>query len=113
MNIKLVLQLLVDYYQATRGIGHTLTMVHGAGNTPGVAVVAIGPRHGETLRDIDLLEEAQIVGLSDLAKLRDCTPAPLAFDNGALCFLFDQAATRIANLEAENEKLHAALMRLL
>lgn len=122
MNIKHALRELVDYYQATRGIGHTLTMIHGAAKTPGVVILAIGRAHGEMLRGVnlllntpeaDLLEGARIVGLPELSKLRDCTPAPLALDNGALAFLFDQAATRIALLEAENQKLHDQLMRVL
>lgn len=102
MDIVDKLQALIEYYNVTRGVGHTATMLDGARHRACIVlasnmrqVVGIG-RQAPQIRPVSL--GANLDGLRGLH-------LPLAIDNGALWTLMAEAWSCIQDLRKENVRL--------
>jgi len=98
MNIKQKLQTLTDYYNSTRGVGHTKTLLEGTNRVKSTII------HANQLQiDKDKGPNLKIT-LHNLDKLRG-RKDPIAIDNAALYSLFSESASEISHLEEKANEL--------
>jgi hypothetical protein len=92
------LQAAIEYFAATRGVGHTKTVIEGIAKNLGSAVIVANENGAREY-------EKQCVGISAVSidgfeKLRGQT-RPIVFDNHSLIILFTGAFRAIDNLESQ------------
>jgi hypothetical protein len=100
MDIKDTLRLFVDYYNSTRGRGHTSAMLHGA-LSKGATIIFTSKEMAKMI----IHGYPNILSLSDIDVGLRGTNKAIAFDNYALQTIFSQAYDEIDKLEEEIENL--------
>jgi hypothetical protein len=94
--IETVLAQIIDYYDSTRGVGHTHSALNGALNTPCNMVVMSKQNSSSRLP----LLKNKLITLWMLDNLKG-SKIPLVFDNSVLRELFQSVLLRIHELKAE------------
>jgi hypothetical protein len=98
MDILSKLDILLCYYIATRAVGHTHTLIHGADEqTNGTVVLAVNMKYAEEIAR--QCYQATPVSWSGLERLRG-QRKPLVIDNSAMLCLLSEAVVEITNLRA-------------
>jgi hypothetical protein len=95
------LKLLRDYYESTRGVGHTTAMLEGAKNTGGVIIMAVTRYIAEMFTAT--CESAKAISWREVDRLTEMG-APLAIDNSAMFEILNDAISEIETLRAAGEK---------
>lgn len=108
-DIKETLQELVNYYDLTRGAGHTHGMMNGVKNTTDSLVMAHNTSFADGLRktlpvNIAKSKNISFVSIQSNKSLRG-RKSPLFIDNAALHMIFKKALNQFNDLEMENIKL--------
>jgi len=98
-NITEVLRTLVHYYDFTRQVGHTTTMMEGAEDTNSTILVH-NQRMGEHIKHMFPFAKNNFVSTDNLKALLQ-SKKPLALDNCAIHMILLNALNRITELEAE------------
>lgn len=110
MKIKQILKEFCDYFQRTRGVGHTHLMLYGVKNTEKIIGVV-----GYNLAFAKMLcngyKNTCPISIQTLTHLRG-RKIPLAFDNITLDFLFMKAYDTIDNQEKEIKELKSKLSKI-
>lgn len=96
-NIEEKLKFFVDYYNATRQVGHTMAVLNGA-IISGAIVVAINEQEVKSIIDkscnqVDCISQHY---LEDLLGIK----SPILFDNSVLHSLFSEALSEIKRLKS-------------
>lgn len=107
MNILGKLDAVWNYFEKTRGIGHTKAMMYGAMQTDNVIVVAASQ---DSARDLKF-DEMTIITLDSLDNLIG-TKCPILFDNFALSSLLWSASNKIKSLKNRVNELESHITRL-
>lgn len=115
MKMRDTLMEFVNYYNITRGIGHTTRVINGIDGSNAIVVV---PTHrmGDHIRSkCKDKSDIQFVSISSMDRLRG-TREPLVFDNAALQQLFvgaidemDRLTNEIASLKEKMKQAKKAL----
>jgi len=109
MDILEKLDMLVNYYEKTRGVGHTTLMLEG---TKSKSCLIMAHTHEYAC---DLMQQSggsSAVSWSDLSFLGIGHHLPLAIDNSAMIRICHDAAHEIAKLQAEVRALVNKLIEL-
>jgi hypothetical protein len=104
MKIKETLQTLLNYYERTRGVGHTRVMLEGATNRPEALVVFAYPLQDKILTP-GPLKNSQVLSLETVTTDLLGRGVPLVFDNTGMSELLAQSLEEINRLEAEVQSL--------
>lgn len=101
MTIKEKLITLFNYYEATRGVGHTTLMKDGFDNYPDKKILlTCHYSHSQQLK----AKKDEIVTWNNMEKLRG-HKRPLAIDNGTIIEILNETIGEIDRLEKEIERL--------
>jgi hypothetical protein len=100
MVIKKILEEIVQYFSATRQVGHTTTMLHGTiDNTEPVVIVTHNHEHGRYIQNLTKKSDitTSIYAITN-GTLRG-RKSPIVFDNAALHIILSESLEKINLLE--------------
>lgn len=98
-KIKETLEVLLNYYETTRQVGHTTAMMEGAKNTE-CLVVVYNSQVEKGIKKMFPDSKNKYISIYGVDKLKDCK-TPLLIDNSALFELLDEALKEISKLECQ------------
>jgi hypothetical protein len=113
-NLSSVLQDLCDYYDKTRGIGHTGMMTHGAAsfaNPIFVFKTEYQARDSAKALKFNGLT-GKCMGLDEFRNHAFMPPGPMAIDNGLLKDIFETSRKTIRSLGEKNKELEESVQSL-
>ena len=105
MNARKKLQEIKDYYDLTRGVGHTTGMLEGANYIDNALILTHSMKMGEYIKKmLGSPKSVTIQSIHSNDMLRGMRK-PLFIDNATLWLLFSEALAEMETLEKENERL--------
>lgn len=105
MNIKDTLTAIVQHYNASRGRGHTRTMLEGVNHAPGPCIVIAANHHDKIWLEDQTPPSCVVKNLCNPMDLIAMQQYPLVIDNHAMMELCGAALREIRRMEVENETL--------
>jgi hypothetical protein len=101
LSLSKKMELLFHYYNVTRGIGHTMLMVHGAERVRGALIVVSDERVAYNLKRFcpDAKFITLSMGWSDIQEMLSGERAPLIIDNSAMM----EILRAFTSMEKEND----------
>lgn len=104
--IKLTGDHIVEYYQGTRGVGHTRAMVDGVGNRS--IIVVANSRQVKALARLTLAQH--VFPVHDIGETLRGLRLPLHIDNHAFETIWDEVRKALNNAERRIVKLESKLV---
>lgn len=112
MSQKLKAESLLEYYERTRGVGHTKATINGAGSSKSKAclLLAVDHKHAKFLRP-KVTKGALVYVMHDLSVAAD-RRQPILLDNFTIITVLEEAVAEVKRLRLSEFQLSSKLKRI-